>query len=147
MTDWWTAEDRKKFEQKADCEVKEYGGFTAVEGLKINGKLTLGENTADNGGLQLAYMAFLEDAKRKDIDLSAPDPTGYSAFQQFFIAYGQSWCTTTRPEQLKLQVQTDPHSPEEFRVNGVVQNMKEFGEAFGCKPGQPMMPVNSCRVW
>ncbi|MGA9529469.1 MAG: M13 family metallopeptidase [Terriglobales bacterium] len=146
LSDWWTPEDAKKFEAKADCEVKEYGSFVAVDDVKVNGKLTLGENTADNGGLRLAYIAFLADAKRKNIDLTARQD-GYTPLQQFFLGHGQSWCGSTRPEQLRLQVQTDPHSPRQFRVNGVVQNMTEFGQAFGCNPGQPMMPVNACRVW
>ena len=146
LEDWWTPEDAKKFEEKADCEVKEYGNFVAVDDVKVNGKLTLGENTADNGGLRLAYIAFLADAKRKSIDLNAKQD-GYTPLQQFFLGHGQSWCGQTRPEQLRLQVQTDPHSPRKFRVNGVVQNMPEFGQAFGCKPGQPMMPTNACRVW
>jgi endothelin-converting enzyme/putative endopeptidase len=146
LADWWTAEDAKKFEEKADCEVKEYGNFVAVDDVKVNGKLTLGENTADNGGLRLAYLAFLADTKRKGIDL-AKSPDGYTPVQQFFLGHGQSWCGSIRPEQIRLQVQTDPHSPRQFRVNGVVQNMPEFGQAFGCKPGQPMMPVNACRVW
>jgi endothelin-converting enzyme/putative endopeptidase len=146
LSDWWTPEDAKKFEQKADCEVKEYGNFVAVDDVKVNGKLTLGENTADNGGLRLAYIAFLADAKRKSIDLTQKQD-GYTPLQQFFLGHGQSWCGSLRPEQLRLQVQTDPHSPRKFRVNGVVQNMPEFGQAFGCKPGQPMMPVNACRVW
>ncbi|MDR3747092.1 MAG: M13 family metallopeptidase [Acidobacteriota bacterium] len=146
LQDWWTAEDGKKFDQKADCEVKEYGNFVVVDDVKINGKLTLGENTADNGGLRLAYMGFLADAKRKNIDLSVKQD-GYTPAQQFFLGHGQNWCGATRPEQLRLQVQTDPHSPRTFRVNGVVQNMPEFGQAFGCKPGQPMMPTNACRVW
>jgi endothelin-converting enzyme/putative endopeptidase len=147
LSDWWTAEDAKQFEAKADCEVKEYGSFTAVDDVKINGKLTLGENTADNGGLRLAYMALQEDAKRKGIDLKAKDDSGYTPEQQFFLAYGQDWCGSTRPEQVRLQVQTNPHSPREFRIKGVIQNMPEFGEAFGCKTGQPMMPANACRVW
>ena len=147
LADWWTPEDGKQFEAKADCEVKEYGDFTAVDDVKVNGKLTLGENTADNGGLRLAYMAFLADAKRKNIDLEAKDANGYTPVQEFFIAYGQNWCGSIRPQQVRLQVQTDPHSPRQFRVNGVVQNMPELGKAFGCKPGQPMMPLNSCRVW
>ena len=146
LSDWWTAEDGKKFESKADCGVKEYGDFTAVDDVKVNGKLTLGENTADNGGLRLAYMAFLADAKRKNIDLTQKQE-GYMPIQQFFLAYGQNWCDNTRPETTRLQVQTDPHSPDQFRVNGVVRNMPEFGKAFGCKPGQPLMPVNACRVW
>ena len=146
LSDWWTPEDGAKFEQKADCEVKEYSSFVAVEDAKVNGKLTLGENTADNGGLRLAYLAFLADAKRKNIDLTRK-VDGYTPLQQFFLGFGQDWCGDTRPQQLRLQVETDPHSPREFRVNGVVQNMREFGEAFGCKEGQPMMPVNACRVW
>jgi putative endopeptidase len=146
LSDWWTAEDGKKFDEKADCTVKEYSSFVAVDDAKVNGKLTLGENTADNGGLRLAYMAFLEDASRKNIDLKKKQD-GYTPIQQFFLGHGQSWCGSTRPEQLRLQVQTDPHSPRQFRVNGVVQNMPEFGEAFGCKAGQPMMPQNVCRVW
>jgi putative endopeptidase len=146
LADWWTAEDGKHFDEKADCEVKEYGNFVAVDDAKVNGKLTLGENTADNGGLRLAYIALLADAKRKSIDLTRKQD-GYTPTQQFFLGHGQSWCGSTRPEQLRLQVQTDPHSPRQFRVNGVVQNMPEFGKAFGCKTGQPMMPVNACRVW
>jgi putative endopeptidase len=147
LSDWWTADDGKKFDAMTDCEVKEYGNFTAVDDVKVNGKLTLGENTADNGGLRLAYMALLADAQRKGFDMNAKDATGFTPAQQFFLAHGQSWCGSTRPEQLRLQVQTDPHSPREFRINGVVQNMPEFGQAFGCKVGQPMMPVNACRVW
>jgi putative endopeptidase len=146
LADWWTAEDGKKFDEKAGCEVKEYGNFTAVDEVKVNGKLTLGENTADNGGLRLAYQAFLADAKRKGINLTAKQD-GYTPVQQFFVAYGQNWCGSMRPEELRRLVQTNPHSPPEFRVNGVVQNMPELGQAFGCKPGQPMMPVNACRIW
>jgi putative endopeptidase len=146
LSDWWTPEDARKFEEKTDCEVKEYDSFVAVADVKLNGKLTLGENTADNGGLRLAYIAFLADAKRKSIDLTSKQD-GYTPLQQFFVGFGQNWCGSTRPEQLRLQVQTDPHSPQRFRANGVVQNMAEFGQAFGCKPGQPMMPVNACRVW
>jgi len=146
LHDWWTPADAIKFEEKADCEVKEYGSFVAVDDAKVNGKLTLGENTADNGGLRLAYIAFLADAKRKSIDLNKKQGE-YTPLQQFFLGHGQTWCGSTRPEQLRLQIQTDPHSPRQFRVNGVVQNMPEFGEAFGCRAGQPMMPVKVCRVW
>src|ERR1022692_3385167 len=146
LDDWWTNEDAKKFEDITDCEVKEYGNFVAVDDVKVNGKLTLGENTADNGGLRLAFIAFLADARRKNIDLTKKQD-GYTPLQQFFLGHGQSWCGSTRPEQLRLQVQTDPHSPRRFRINGVVQNMPEFGEAFGCKTGQPMMPTNACHVW
>jgi putative endopeptidase len=146
LSDWWTPEDAKKFEEMTDCEVTEYGDFVAVDDVKVNGKLTLGENTADNGGLRLAYIAFLADARRRNIDLTRKQD-GYTPLQQFFLGYGQSWCGGTRPEQLRLQVQTDPHSPRRFRISGVVQNMPEFSEAFGCKTGQPMMPTNACHVW
>jgi putative endopeptidase len=146
LDDWWTPEDGRKFDEMAACEVKEYSNFVVVDDVKVNGKLTLGENTADNGGLRLAYLAFLADAGRKKTDL-AKKQDGYTPVQQFFLGFGQDWCGDTRAEQLRLQVQTDPHSPRQFRINGVVQNMPEFGQAFGCKTGQPMMPVNACRVW
>jgi endothelin-converting enzyme/putative endopeptidase len=146
LSDWWTPDDRKNFDKMTDCEVTEYGNFTAVDDVKLNGKLTLGENTADNGGLRLAYVAFMEDAKRKNIDVDAKQDE-YTPIQHFFLAFAQDWCGSTRPEQLRLQVQTDPHSPRQFRANGVIQNMPEFGKAFGCKVGQPMMPVNACHVW
>jgi endothelin-converting enzyme/putative endopeptidase len=146
LSDWWTPDDKKNFGKMTDCEVTEYGNFTAVADAKINGKLTLGENTADNGGLRLAYVAFMEDAKRKNIDLDAKQD-GYTPMQHFFLAFAQDWCGATRPEQMRLQVQTDPHSPRQFRTDGVIQNMPEFGKAFGCKVGQPMMPANSCHVW
>ena len=146
LADWWTPSDAKKFEEKTDCEVKEYSEFTVPGDVHVNGKLTLGENTADNGGLRLAWIAFLADAKRKNIDLSQQQD-GYTAAQQFFLGHAQDWCGEERPEQERLQVQTDPHSPLKFRVNGVVRNMPEFGQAFGCKVGQPMEPANACRVW
>jgi len=146
LDDWWTPEDAKKFDEMTDCEVKEYSNFVAVDDVKVNGKLTLGENTADNGGLRLAFIAFLADARRKNIDLTQKQD-GYTPLQQFFLGHGQTWCGSTRSEQLRLQAQTDPHSPRQFRINGVVQNMPEFGQAFGCKPGQPMMPTNACHVW
>jgi len=106
LDDWWTPEDGKKFDEMTDCEVKEYGNFVVVDDVKVNGKLTLGENTADNGGLRLAFMAFLADAKRKNIDLTQKQ-NGYTPVQQFFLGHGQNWCGDTRPEQLRLQVQTE----------------------------------------
>jgi endothelin-converting enzyme/putative endopeptidase len=146
LANWWTVEDTKEFEKKTDCEVKEYSSFVVDGDAHVNGKLTLGENTADNGGARLAYLAFLADAKRKGIDLAGKEH-GFTPVQQFFLAVGQDWCGLTRPQRERLQVQTDPHSPRQFRVDGVVQNMPEFGQAFGCKVGQPMMPANACRVW
>ena len=146
LSDWWTAEDTKKFESRTDCIVKEYGGFTAVDDVKVNGKLTLGENTADNGGLLLAYMAYLDRAKKDGVDLQAKKD-GYTAPQRFYVAYAQNWCANTRPEQVRSQVLQDPHSPDHFRANGAVVNQPGFAEAFGCKKGSPMVPVGACRVW
>jgi len=146
MADWWTPEDAKKFETRADCLVNEYGSFTAVDDVKVNGKLTLGENTADNGGLVLAYLAYLERAKTNKVDLNAK-VNGYTAPQRFYIAYAQNWCENARPEVVRQQVLTDPHSPDHFRANGAIVNQPGFAAAFGCKKGAPMVPVNSCRVW
>ncbi len=146
MTDWWTPEDAKKFETRTDCLVNEYGGFTAVDDVKVNGKLTLGENTADNGGLVLAYIAYLERAKANKVDLSAK-VDGFTSPQRFYIGYAQNWCENSRPEAVRQQVLTDPHSPDHFRANGAIVNQPGFAEAFGCKKGSPMVPANSCRVW
>ncbi len=146
LSDWWTAEDTKKFEARTDCLVKEYGGFTAVDDVKVNGKLTLGENTADNGGLVLAYLAYLERAKKEGVDLQAKKD-GYTAPQRFYVAFAQNWCENARPEQVRSQVLQDPHSPDHFRANGAIVNQPGFAEAFGCKKGTPMAPVGACRVW
>jgi endothelin-converting enzyme/putative endopeptidase len=150
LSDWWTAADAKAYEQRADCLVNEYGSFVAVKDptgdVKVNGKLTLGENTADNGGLVLAYMAYMERAKAQHIDLTAK-VDGYTPQQQFFIGFGQNYCENARPEQVRSQVLTDPHSPDHFRANGAIVNAPGFREAFGCKQGAPMAPVKSCRVW
>jgi endothelin-converting enzyme/putative endopeptidase len=146
LSDWWTPEDTKKFEAKTDCLVKEYGGFTAVDNVKVNGKLTLGENTADNGGLVLAYMAYLERAKANGTDLDAKKD-GYTEPQRFYIGFAQNWCENARPEMVRNQVLTDPHSPDHFRANGAIVNQPGFAAAFSCKKGAPMVPADSCRVW
>lgn len=147
MIEWWTPADATNYKQQASCIVNEYDNFTAVGNLKVNGKLTEGENIADNGGLRLAYMAFLADAQRKGIDLKKKDKYGFTPIQEFFIAFGQDWCGEMSPALTRLLVQTDPHSPDRIRANGVVQNMPEMGKAFGCKVGDPMMPAHACRVW
>jgi endothelin-converting enzyme/putative endopeptidase len=146
MSDWWTPEDAKKFDSRADCLVNEYGSFTAVDDVKVNGKLTLGENTADNGGLVLAYLAYLERAKINKVDLTKKID-GYTSPQRFYIGYAQNYCENSRPEVIRQQVLTDPHSPDHFRVTGAIVNQPGFAAAFSCKKGTPMVPVNSCRVW
>jgi endothelin-converting enzyme/putative endopeptidase len=118
----------------------------AIDDVHVNGKLTLGENTADNGGLLLAYMAYLQRAKAGHIDLTAKRD-GFTPPQRFYLAYAQNYCQDTRPEAVRSQVLQDPHSPDQFRVNGVIVNQPGFAAAFSCKKGSPMVPVNSCRVW
>jgi len=145
MREWYTAEDRKGFVQRTDCEVDEYNGFEPVPGQKLNGNLTLGENTADNGGVRIAYRALL-DTLAKDPS-AGPDVDGFTPAQQFFISYGQIWCENTREEFARLMARTNEHSPGEFRVNGVLRNFDQFGNAFHCKPGGPMTPAKGCRVW
>ena len=143
LRDWWTADDAKEFEKRASCISDQYSTYTIVDDIKINGKLTLGEDVADLGGLMLAYMAWKEDTKDQKLapieDLS-PD-------QRFFVGYGQSWCGQTRDETKRMRATVDPHSPEKYRTNGVVSNMPEFQEAFHCKAGSPMVNQNRCRVW
>jgi putative endopeptidase len=147
LKDWWTPADAKAFEERADCTAGEYSSFVAVKDDKgevhLNGKLTLGENTADNGGLKLAYMALMSiigNTPVKPID-------GYSPQQRFFLAYGQIWCQNVTDQQARVLAITDPHSPGRWRVNGAVQNSAAFQEAFGCKAGQPMVREPACRVW
>jgi putative endopeptidase len=146
VKNWWTPTDKKEFESRTDCEVKEYGDFEPVPGAKLNGKLTLGENTADNGGIHIAYQALMSTlaAEHKSPEDKIDD---YTAPQRFFISFAQVWCENRTEQVSRVSAKTDPHSPGMFRVNGVVQNFDEFGKAFGCHKGQPMMPESACRVW
>jgi endothelin-converting enzyme/putative endopeptidase len=146
LDDWWTKEDAEKFTEKTDCFVNEYSQFS-VGDTKLNGKLTLGENTADNGGMRLAYMAFLARAAEQSFNLDKKTSTGYTPVQEVFLGFAQDWCAVWRPELERLIATTDPHSPDRFRANGVLVNMPEFAKAFGCKAGQPMVAVKACRVW
>ncbi len=143
LRNWWTEADRKAFEQRAQCVVDQYSGYTIVDDIKINGKLTDGEDLADLGGTLLAYLAWREDTKNQKLD--AID--GLTPDQRFFVGYAQSWCTNEREENKRLRATVDPHSPEKYRANGVVSNLPEFREAFHCKQGQPMVRENVCRVW
>jgi putative endopeptidase len=142
--EWQTPADRKAFTERTDCEVKEYGSFETVPGVKLNGQLTLGENTADNGGLRLAYMALMDTLASQ---APAPEIDGYTPQQRFFLGFAQVWCENVREQAARNYALTDPHSPGRWRVNGAVQNFDEFGKAFSCKKGAPMYPENSCRVW
>jgi putative endopeptidase len=146
LRDWWTAQDAQEFEKRASCIADEYSGFTAVDDLKLNGRLTLGENTADNGGARIALMA-LHDLLTQSNHATDKLIEGYTPDQRFFLGFARVWCENATPEVLRLRVRTNPHSPGRWRVNGVVQNMPEFQKAFGCKTGQPMVRENACRVW
>jgi putative endopeptidase len=147
---WWTPADEKQFNERAACVVNEYDQFVGVDDLHVNGKLTLGENIADLGGLKLAFLAYVDQAQKSGVDLQQKGTAEYGGLtpdQQFFVAYGQAWCQNNRPENLRLRMQSDPHSPEEFRTNGVVVNLPEFQRAFACKTGQPMAPAKRCVIW
>ncbi len=147
VRNWFTAEDRAKFDQRTDCEVKEYGSFEPVPGQKLNGKLTLGENTADNGGIHISYQAFHKVLASEPESEQTKKIDGYTPDQRFFIAFAQVWCSNVTDAYERVAAKTDPHSPGEFRTNGTVQNFEQFGKAFGCHVGQPMMPANACHVW
>jgi len=146
LREWYSPDDRKQFVEKTDCEVSEYGSFESAPGAKLNGKLTLGENTADNGGLRIAYEALMSTLASEGAGTGQPID-GYTPAQRFFISFAQVWCENRTDQSARVSVKTDPHSPGQWRTNGTVQNFDGFGKAFGCKKGQPMMPENSCRVW
>jgi putative endopeptidase len=143
LRDWWTPEDAKEYETRGACIATEYtGSVPGVPGVQQNGKLTQGEDTADNGGLYLALAALTQDLKQQGKSLNDKDDHGLTNLQRFFIAFGSTWCDQVRPEVL-----TDPHSLPVLRVNNVVSNMPDFEKAFGCKAGQPMVHATQCRVW
>jgi len=141
LRDWWTAEDGKAFEERAQCIVNEYDNFVAVDDVHVNGKLTLGENAADNGGLRVAYMA-LKKAIKDDQAVK-----GFTPDQRFFIGWAQVWCENVRPESSRSQALSNEHAPGQFRVNGVVSNMAEFQQAYNCKADSKMVNAKACRVW
>jgi len=147
LHDWWTEQDGREFEKRASCIADEYSNFVAVEDLKLNGKLTLGENTADNGGARIALAALEHMIADDKSGQEGQKIDGYTPEQRFFLGFGRVWCEKRRPEVARLRVLTDPHSPGKYRVNGVVQNMPEFQKAWGCKASQPMVAENACHVW
>jgi putative endopeptidase len=145
LKDWWTKDDREKFDARTKCVDDQYSRYIAVDDVHVNGKLTLGENVADLGGEILAYMAW-KDAT-KDQHLEPID--GLTPEQRFFVGFAQWDCANERPEDLRMRAMTDPHSPARYRINGVVVNMPEFAEAFHCKQGQPMVKPEKdvCKIW
>jgi len=147
LRDWWTAEDGKEFEKRVSCVADEYSNFVAVDDLKLNGRLTLGENTADNGGARIALMALEHMIADDKTGKEGQKIDGYTPEQRFFLGFARVWCEKRRPEYERMQVTINPHSPGNWRVDGVVQNMPEFQKAWGCKVGQPMVSANACHVW
>jgi putative endopeptidase len=142
LKDWWTATDAKSFTALADKVVGQYNGYIGVDTLHVNGKLTLGENIADIGGLTIAYYAWQRSLKGKP----APVINGFTGEQRFFLAHAQGWRNKWRPEVTRLVVLSDPHSPAEWRVNGPLSDMREFQQAFHCKAGDPMVRDEVARV-
>ena len=143
LRDWWTADDKKKFEERTSCIRDEYGSFVAVDDVKMNGQLTLGENTADNGGLRIAYMALMNTLAGKD-----PAPIdGFTTQQRYFLGWANVWCQNQTDALKRMLAGIDPHSQGKYRVNGTVKNMPEFREAFHCAANAAMVNQNACRVW
>jgi len=143
LRDWWTKEDSEQFDKRAQCVVDQYAQYVIVDDIKINSKLTEGEDVADLGGTILAYAAWKAATQGKSLE----DRDGFTPDQRFFIGLAQWACENERPENLRVNAVTNPHSPGKYRINGVVINMPEFQQAFGCKAGQPMVRENRCRIW
>ncbi len=142
LRDWWSADDAKEYEKRAQCFIDEYSQFESV-GLKLNGKLTLGENTADNGGLRIALMALVNSLGGKTVEKI----DGFTPEQRFFLAFGQTWCSNATEKVSQVLVANDPHSPGRWRTNGTLMNMPEFAKAFACRVDQPMTRGPACRIW
>jgi putative endopeptidase len=148
LRDWWTAQDAKEYEQRGSCIAKEYTGpVPGIAGVEQDGKLTQGEDTADNGGLYLALSALVDDLKQQGKTLDDKDGHGLTNLQRFFMAYATSWCDQVRPEAARTLILTNPHSIPFLRVNNVLANMPEFQKTFGCKQGDAMVHRKQCRVW
>jgi putative endopeptidase len=147
LRDWWTAEDGKQYDERGKCISTEYTQDVPEAGVKQNGLLTQGEDTADNGGIHLALNALENTLKQQGKSLDDKGPDGWTYRQLFFLGSAYSWCANVRPEIARLAVTTDVHSLPEFRVYNVMSNMQEFQHAFGCKAGQKMVRANACRVW
>ncbi|MCA1665424.1 MAG: M13 family metallopeptidase, partial [Myxococcales bacterium] len=143
LRDWWSPAVGKEFDTRAQCVVDQYNGYVSVDDLHLNGKLTLGENIADLGGIKLAHASYV-----KARGSATPQKIGkWSDDQLFFLGQAQSWCTKIRPENARMRVTTDPHSPPQFRVNGPMSNLPEFANAFQCKPGDKMVRKTQCTIW
>jgi putative endopeptidase len=144
LSNWWEPESGQKFKSKTQCVDDQYAGYETLPGVKLNGKLTLGENVADGGGVMLAFRAYREMRKNaKEVTVA----DGFNEDQQFFLAVGQAWCSKQTDQVARMLAQVDPHSPPKFRVNGSLANLPEFSKAFSCSGGAPMSAARACKVW
>jgi len=147
LHDWWTPADAKNYEARGKCISDEYTQEIPEVGIKQNGLLTQGEDTADNGGIHLALLALENDLKSEGKSVDDKGEDGLTHLQKFFLAYSTVWCSEYRPEVMRVALLSNPHSLPKYRVNNVVANMPEFAKAFGCKKGAPLVHENTCRVW
>jgi putative endopeptidase len=147
LKDWWTPSDSAAYEKRDSCIADEYTQDVPEAGVKQNGKLSLGEDTADNGGIHIALAGLESALQAQGKELDSPAEGGVTEEQTFFLAYANVWCGELRPEAARTAVMTQGHSLNRYRINNVVGNMPEFAHAFGCKAGQPMVRANACRVW
>ncbi|MFN0106360.1 MAG: M13 family metallopeptidase [Bryobacteraceae bacterium] len=146
LKNWWTVEDRKKFEARAQCVIEQFNTLDVGENLRHNGRLVVGEALGDLGGVSIAYKAYKRSLRGKP---APPVIDGYTADQRFFLAFARVWGSQYRPEALRTRLQTDPHPIARFRANGTLMNIPEFHNAFGCKPGDAMVrpPEKQCKLW
>ncbi|NVB80386.1 MAG: M13 family metallopeptidase [Kofleriaceae bacterium] len=144
LVNWWQKDDLEKFEAKGQCVANMYDSFEAARGQFVNGKLTLGEDIADLGGVKMAFKAYKALRKGAEKPIVAD---GFTEDQQFFLAVGQAWCSKDRPAEVTRRLVVDPHAPPKFRVYGSLRNLPEFAQAFSCAAGTPMRPTESCSVW
>jgi endothelin-converting enzyme/putative endopeptidase len=140
LRDWWTPTASKEFDRRAECVAKQYDGYIAIDDVHLNGKLTLGENIADLGGIKLAHAAWKAMKSR-------PASSKFTDDQLFYLGYAQAWCAKTSDAYKRLRAQTDPHSPSQWRVNGPLSNVSDFAKAFQCKAGDKMVRANQCVIW
>jgi endothelin-converting enzyme/putative endopeptidase len=143
LRNWWTPDDARAFEERTACLADQYGTYTVAGDTRVNGRLTLGENTADNGGLRIALLAYLNRSGAK----IGEKIEGFTPEQRVFLGWAQMWCKSATPEAERLKAQTNPHAPSRYRVNGPASNMPEFAKAFSCRADAPMVRPNPCRVW
>ncbi len=152
LRNWWTESDRTEFDKRTSCLADEYSSFVSVADVHLNGRLTLGENTADNGGIRIALMAYHNSAESQEAkgakgEQDEAKDGGFTPDQRFYIGFAQVWCENRTPESARLAAKVDPHSTGRYRVNGTLQNNADFAKAFGCHQGQKMVSENACRVW